>query len=194
MENPGPECPSGFSISQIGRKSRALGTAAPTAPRRTLLPTLTVLTTFFRSSHLTQSRPMVLVCVEAPCWCGHCREAYNLDGVLFRLSSQSSACAHVSGCGVAEHAPAEAHPFVPVCINTFLLHVSIQPDRLVQDIQQNLRRLCCSHLPVAGPPEVYPGVRPHTAPLVDLPSAANGLKTCWSFPEQLWHARQHASD
>lgn len=69
--------------SQIGRKSRALGgAAAPTAPRRTLLPTLTVLTTFFRSSHLTQSRPMVLVCVEAPCWCGHCREAYNLDGVF----------------------------------------------------------------------------------------------------------------
>ena len=79
--------------------------------------------------------------------------------------------------GAAEGAPAQAHPFVPVC-RTFLLHIYIQLNHLVQGVQENHDGLYVyeAHLPVPDPPEAVPaGVWPHPAPQVDI-QPANGLR------------------
>jgi hypothetical protein len=80
------------------------------------------------------------------------------------------------GDGVADPVPAQARPFaaIPVCI-TFLLHVSIQPNQLVQEVQENYDGYG-AHIPVADPPEAFPGVWPYPAPPADMPPAVNGLR------------------
>ena|ERR1700761_4366762 len=76
--------------------------------------------------------------------------------------------------GVAEVVPAQAHPFAPVCI-TFLLHVYIQLNHLVQQVQENDDGLYGhgAHLPAADPPGAFPG--DHPAPHADMPPE-NGLR------------------
>ena len=134
----------------------------------------------------------MLGCVEAPYCCGHCREAYNLDGVFVSFRPVSLLRVHMYRDAELLNMPQLKHTLLFRCVS-IPFSISIQPNQLVQEVQQDYKGYV-AHLPVAGPPEVYPGVWPHTAPLVDFPPAANGLKTCWSFPEQSWHARQHASD
>jgi hypothetical protein len=78
--------------------------------------------------------------------------------------------------GVADPVPAQAHPFAaaPVC-RTFPLHVSIQPNQLVQEVQENYDGYG-AHFPEADPPEAFPGVWPYPALPADMPPAVNGLR------------------
>ena len=75
---------------------------------------------------------------------------------------------------VIEPVPAEAHPFAPVC-RTSLRYVSIQPNHLVQEVQENYDG-SGAHFPAADPHEAFPGVWPHPAPPGDTPPAANDLR------------------
>ena len=80
--------------------------------------------------------------------------------------------------GVAEAAPGQANPFGPVC-RSFLLYVYIPPtpSRLMQEVQDNHHVLYDNgaHLPMADPPEAFPGVQPHAAPPAGMP-LANSLR------------------
>lgn len=73
--------------------------------------------------------------------------------------------------GVAELVPAQAHPVATVC-KTLLLHVSIEPNHFVQEVQENYN----VHFPAVDPPKAFPNVQPYPAPLADVPAAANGLR------------------
>jgi hypothetical protein len=77
--------------------------------------------------------------------------------------------------GGAEVAPAQVHPFAPVC-RPFLLHGHITSNYLVQEVHDNHHDLYGYgfRLPAVDPPEVFP-VQPRAAPPADMPPA-NGLK------------------
>ena len=73
--------------------------------------------------------------------------------------------------GVVGPAP---HPFAPVC-RTFTLHVSIEPNHVVQGVQENYDGYG-AHFPAADPLEAFPNVQPYPAPPVDMQPAANRLR------------------
>src|SRR6266702_5476757 len=80
------------------------------------------------------------------------------------------------GVRVAEAVPAQAHPFAPVC-RAFLLHLYVQPNHLMQEVQENYDGLFGygAQFPAADPPEAFPGVLRHPAAPANMP-LANGLR------------------
>ena len=74
--------------------------------------------------------------------------------------------------GVAEAVLAQAHPFAPVC-RTFLLHILVQLNDLVEEVQENHDELhgYGAHPHAVDPLDAFPGVWPQPALPADMPPA-----------------------
>ncbi len=78
---------------------------------------------------------------------------------------------------VAQGVPAQAHAFAPVCRTFLLLHIYVQPNYPVQEVQENHdgHYGYGAQFPAADPPEAFHHVWPNPVPLADMPPV-NGLR------------------